>query len=73
MQILEIIAVDGDDCANALILPITDFEDALVTVCAKKENIDYIVSNDNVYLQVDPQIAKVISSQGFLDRFAMKG
>jgi len=66
LQMLKIIAVDGHDCTSALLLPISDFEDALVTICAKKEYADYIVSNDSVYLQIDPQIAKVISSQGFL-------
>jgi len=67
LQMLGIIAVDGNDCTNALVLPIADFEDALVTVCAKKEDIDYIVSNDKAFLRIDSQIARVICSQGFLD------
>jgi len=67
LHMLGIIAVDGNDCVNALALPIADFEDALVTVCAKKENIDYIVSNDNAFLQIDSQIIQVVSSQEFLD------
>jgi len=67
LHMLGIIAVDGNDCINALILPIADFEDALVTVCSKKENIDYVVSNDNTFLLIDSQIAKVISSQDFLN------
>ena len=67
LQMLGIIAVDGNDCTNALILPITDFEDALITICAKKENVDYIVTNDNAYLQIDSQLAKVISPKCFLN------
>jgi predicted nucleic acid-binding protein len=30
----------------------------VVVVCANKENIDYIVSNDKEFLQVDSNIAK---------------
>jgi len=71
LQMLGIIAVDGSDCTNALKLPIADFEDALITECAKKENVDYIVSNDNDYLKIDSQIAKVINSQSFLDMIDM--
>ncbi|MCL2356160.1 MAG: PIN domain-containing protein [Defluviitaleaceae bacterium] len=67
LHLLGIIAVDGNDCTNALILPVTDFEDALVTVCSKKEDIDCIVTNDNSYLQIHPQLAKVVSPQVFLD------
>jgi len=67
LQILKIIAVDGNDCTSALLLPITDFEDALVAVCAKKEAVDYIVTNDNEYLQVDSKIGNIVSSQRFLD------
>jgi len=68
LQLLGIIMVDGNDCVNALTLPIIDFEDALVTVYAKKEGIDFIVTNDNDYLQVDSTIANVIGSQAFLLR-----
>ncbi|MCL2164543.1 MAG: PIN domain-containing protein [Oscillospiraceae bacterium] len=35
-SLLGIIAVDGDDCIYALELPISDYEDAVVTICAKK-------------------------------------
>jgi len=67
LKMLKIVAVDGTDCANALNLPVADFEDALVTVCAKKEGVDYIVTNDNAYLQIDSHIAKVVSSQSFIE------
>jgi predicted nucleic acid-binding protein len=66
LKMLGIIAVDGDDCANALNLPMTDFEDALVAVCADKEDIDYIVSNDKEFSQTDSTISKVISPCDFI-------
>ena len=46
-----VISVTQEDCINALSLPIDDFEDALVVVCAKKENVDYIVTRDERFLK----------------------
>lgn len=65
-NLLGIIAVDGGDCTVALDLPISDFEDALVFVCAGKVNIDYIITNDNGFLNVDSELANVISPVDFL-------
>lgn len=67
LKILGIIAVDGNDCNNALSLPIADFEDALVTVCAGKEDTDYIVSNDNEFTQIDSALATVVSLYDFIN------
>lgn len=68
LNILGVVAVDGNDCANALELPIADFEDALVTVCASKEDIDYIITNDREFSQVDSKLATVVSSHDFIKR-----
>ena len=38
-NLVSIIDVDGYDCINALDLPFSDFEDALIVVCANKRNI----------------------------------
>ena len=65
-NILVIISVDGDDCISALNLSMSDFEDAVVVVCADKDDIDYIVSNDKLFLQVDSALAQVISPDNFL-------
>ena len=45
-DLLGVITVDGADCIHALDIPITDYEDALVMVCADKAGIDYIITND---------------------------
>ena len=45
-----IVAVTQEDCLNALSLPIIDFEDALVAICAKKAAADYIVTRDEKFL-----------------------
>ena len=46
-----VISVSHEDCANALSLPMNDFEDALVVACAKREKIEYIVTRDEKFLR----------------------
>ena len=50
LLIFTILSVDGEDCQKAIDLPMGDFEDALVVVCAEKANLDYIVTNDQGFL-----------------------
>ena len=52
LLVFSVVSVDGDDCQNAIDLPMSDFEDALVVVCAEKANLDYIVTNDQGFLGV---------------------
>jgi len=66
-NLIKIITVDGNDCVYALNLPIPDFEDALVSVCANKVDIDYIITNDKRFLSVDTQLAPVIAADNFLE------
>jgi len=42
----QIAAVDKTDCVNALNTPINDYEDALVSVCAKKVKAELIISRN---------------------------
>ena len=56
MGLFEIISVNDEDCLNALSLPIDDFEDALVAVCAKKASVDYIVTRDEKLLQIESSV-----------------
>ena len=65
-NLLEIINVDGDDCVRALNFLISDFEDALIVVCADKVDIDYIITNDKEFLRVDSELASVINAEDFL-------
>ena len=55
----KVVSVTHEDCINAMSTPIEDFEDALVSVCAKKAEADYIISRDDKYLQ-DNSPVKVI-------------
>jgi predicted nucleic acid-binding protein len=46
-----VVSVTQEDCLNALSLPIDDFEDALVSICAKKAGADYIVTRDDKFMR----------------------
>ena len=61
-----VVSVDGDDCQNAIDLPISDFEDALVVVCAEKADLDYIVTNDQGFLGVANPSVPAINPLAFL-------
>jgi predicted nucleic acid-binding protein len=42
----QIAGVDKGDCMSALALDMTDYEDALVAVCAKKIKADYVLTRN---------------------------
>ena len=68
LSLLLVVAVDGDDCTQALDLPISDYEDAVISTCAAKEELDYIITNDTDFLQVDKGIALVITPVDLLNK-----
>jgi predicted nucleic acid-binding protein len=66
LNLLRAIDVTRADCFSALDSPISDFEDALVAVCAAKEGLDFIVTRDDEFLK----IPKAISPSGFLEKLS---
>ena len=66
IDMLIVISVDCDDCAKALELPITDFEDAIAIVCANKADVEYIITNDNDFPYGKFGQCKIISPEEFL-------
>jgi predicted nucleic acid-binding protein len=46
----KVVAVEGQDCLNALDLPLSDFEDTLIVACADKASLSYIITNDMNFL-----------------------
>lgn len=56
LSIFDIAAVDGDVCAMALNTPMSDYEDAVLAVCAAKEGCDYIATSDRGLLRADSPI-----------------
>ena len=61
-----VVSVTHDDCKNAMSLPIEDFEDALVSVCALKANVDYIITRDEKFLKADLPVRRITSNE-FID------
>ena len=45
-SIVEILDVNSADCNNALVSPITDFEDAVLSSCATRHAVDFIVTRN---------------------------
>jgi len=65
-NLLTIITVDREDCFTALNLPIPDYEDALVTACAKKSDMDCIVTQDTDFLNLENPLPQVVDPSAFL-------
>jgi predicted nucleic acid-binding protein len=63
----EVLPVTHDDCKAALSLPIEDFKDALVVVCAGRAKADCIVTRDKDFLQVASPV-ELVSPVDFISR-----
>ena len=50
LSLFDIAPVDGDVCLTALSAPMSDYEDAVLAVCASKEGADYIATNDKGFI-----------------------
>jgi len=68
----KVVSVSHEDCINAMSVSIEDFEDALVAYCAKKANVDYIITRDEKFLRDDSPV-KTISPKDFLASFSLHG
>ena len=66
LKALFVIEVDGNDCLDALNTEIPDFEDAIVIICAEKEIVDYIVTNDTKFQKIALADVKIISPENLL-------
>ena len=60
-----VVTVSQEDCKAALSLPIDDFEDALVVVCAQRACADYIVTSDEKFLQSASPV-KLVTPKAFV-------
>ena len=64
LNTFQIAAVDKNDCLKALDLDISDYEDALVSVCAQKAKAEYIITRNVEDFGKSPVPA--LSPQAFL-------
>lgn len=68
LNIYGVISVTHEDCIAALSLPMHDFEDALISVCANKAHADFIITRDEKFLTADSPV-KVVSPSEFLQTY----
>lgn len=61
MTVFDVVETDADTCIAALGSPMKDFEDAVVTECAKKVSADFIVTEDKDFLAEENSPVKTIS------------
>ena len=64
LNLFKAVEVTKEDCWEALKSLIPDFEDALVSVCADKANLDFIVTRDIEFLK----LPTAISPSEFLEK-----
>ncbi len=56
LYVFDVIPVDGESCMDALSLPMDDYEDAVLAVCAAREGADYIATGDQGFLNATSPI-----------------
>lgn len=57
LALFDVAPVDGDVCAEALTLPIADYEDAVLAACAIRENADRIATEDRAFLMSESPVS----------------
>jgi len=60
---IDIIPLTKNDCIEALALPMDDFDDAVIVVCAKKIHADYIVSRDKNFINAKIDVEVITAEQ----------
>jgi predicted nucleic acid-binding protein len=65
--VFNVIGLLGTDCEEALNLAIDDYEDAVAVVCARKANVEYIITRDEEFLRAASK-PSAISPQDFLKK-----
>lgn len=56
LTVFDIAEVNGEICAAALNIPMSDYEDAVLAVCARQEEADYIATNDKIFLEAESSV-----------------
>lgn len=56
LALFDVAGVDGDICSMALNTPMSDYEDAVLAVCAAEGGADYIATGDQGLLKADSPV-----------------
>jgi predicted nucleic acid-binding protein len=59
MDLFSILPLTDKECKAALTLPMSDFEDAVIAVCADKIKADYIVSRDEKFIKAGTVVSVI--------------
>ena len=59
LDLIQIIEVTKADCLTALKSSMQDYEDALIFVCANREELDFIITRDNNFLNYQKAISPI--------------
>ena len=65
MTAINIEPLTENDCADALALPMNDFEDAIIAICAQKINADCILSRDEKFIKASTRVKVITPRQLF--------
>lgn len=66
LAIFDLAGIDAETYAIALNTPMEDFEDAVIAVCAAREQSDYVVTRDKGFLHAESPVP-AISPQKLLE------
>lgn len=53
LMLFDVAAIDGDICSMALNTAMSDYEDAVLAVCAAQEGADYIATRDEALIRAE--------------------
>ena len=67
MELLDVVSVTRRECLAALNLPMSDYEDALLSCCAKNWDAEYIVTRNTKDFSLS--LVKAVTPEDFLQLF----
>ena len=65
-HVFNILDVRRQECESALDVPMDDYEDALLVVCARKANVNCIITRDKKLLALSSDTPAVVTPEAFL-------
>ena len=63
IKAFNVIPLTEEDCTDALALPMNDFEDAIIAVCAQRYNADIIISRDFEFINAGTTVDVITPKQ----------
>lgn len=66
LDLFEVVPVDREACETALILTMTDYEDAVLAACANEAFADYIATQDERFIETEGSPVAALHPQDIL-------